>query len=73
MLPKLFVSGTGRSGTWILYKALGCHSAVHTFPREMRFIIDPDGLLNLVDALTIRYHPVGASEALFRFERLMRV
>jgi hypothetical protein len=73
MLPRIFVVGTGRSGTWILYKALGSHPAVHTFPREMRFLTDPDGLLDLVDALTIRYHPVLASEALYRFERLMRV
>jgi hypothetical protein len=39
----------------------------------MRFLVDPDGLLNLIDALTLRYHPVLASEALYRFERLMRV
>jgi len=73
MLPRIFISGTGRSGTWILYKVLGCHRAVHTFPSEMRFLVDPDGLLDLVDALTVRYHPVQAKEALYRFERLMRV
>jgi hypothetical protein len=73
MLPRIFVVGTGRSGTWILYRALGSHPAVHTFPREMRFLTDPDGLLDLLDALTTRYHPVQASEALYRFERLMRV
>jgi hypothetical protein len=73
MPPRIFVVGSGRSGTWILYKALGSHPAVHTFPREIRFLTDPDGLLDLVDALTTRYHPVLASEALYRFERLMRV
>lgn len=73
MHPQIFIVGTGRSGTWILYRALGCHSAVHTFPKEMRFLIDPDGLFDLIDALTLRYHPVKASEALYRFERLMRV
>lgn len=72
-LPRIFVCGTGRSGTWILYKALGCHTAIHTFPKEMRFLVDPDGLLDLIDALTVRYHPVQASEALYRFERLLRV
>ena len=51
-LPRIFVTGTGRSGTWILYRALGCHEAIHILPREMRFIIDPDGLMDLVDALT---------------------
>lgn len=73
MIPRIFVTGTGRSGTWILYKSLGCHKDVHIFPSEMRFLIDPDGLRDLIDALTIRYHPEQASEALNRFERLMYV
>ena len=71
--PPIFVVGTGRSGTTILYKSLGCHTAVHTFPREMRFLIDPHGLMDLVDGLTTRYHPVGAREVIYEFERLMRV
>lgn len=73
MSPRIFVVGSGRSGTWILYKVLGSHPAIHTFPRELRFLTDPDGLMGLVDALTHRYHPVFASENLYRFERLMRV
>jgi hypothetical protein len=71
--PPIFVVGTGRSGTTILYKSLGCHPAVHTFPREMRFLIDPGGLSDLIDGLTTRYHPVQAREAIYHFERLMRV
>lgn len=67
------MGGTGRSGTWILYRALGCHKAVHTFPAEMRFIIDPGGLIDLVDDLSIRYSPARARDALSRFEQLMRV
>jgi hypothetical protein len=39
----------------------------------MRFLIDPDGLINLVDALTGRFSPVQAREAFYRFERLMKV
>jgi hypothetical protein len=39
----------------------------------MRFLIDPDGLFDLVDALTTHYHPVKARETFYRFERLMRV
>jgi hypothetical protein len=73
MIPRIFICGTGRSGTWILYKALNCHDSIHTFPREMRFLVDSDGLLDLVDALTINYHPIYANEALYRFERLMKV
>lgn len=72
-VAPIFVTGTGRSGTWILYKTLACHPDVHTFPREMRFLIDPDGLLDLVDVLTTRFHPAQARESLYRFERLMKV
>ena len=39
----------------------------------MRFLTDPDGLIDLVDALTVRYCVIQARETLFRFERLMRV
>ncbi len=67
----IFVTGSGRSGTWVLYNSLACHRDVHTFPREIRLIIDPDGLRDLVFALTDGYHPVNSSEAIFRFEQLM--
>ena len=74
MLPGIFIGGTGRSGTGILHEALGCHEAIFALaPGEMRFLIDPDGLISLVDTLTVRYSPVQAREALFRFERLMNV
>ena len=73
MPPRIFIGGTGRSGTTLLYEALGCHEAIHALPDEMRFIVDPDGLMPLIDALTVRYSPVQAREALYKFERLMRV
>jgi hypothetical protein len=73
MYPRIFIGGTGRSGTTILYQALGCHTSIHAFPREMRFIVDPDGIMDLVDALTVRYSPIQARETFFRFERLMKV
>lgn len=73
MLPRIFIGGTGRSGTTLLYKVLGCHKDIHSFPTEMRFLIDPDGLMNLLDALTVHYAPTQAREALYKFERLMRV
>ena len=73
MLPRIFICGTGRSGTWILYKVLNCHESIHTFPREMRFLVDPDGLMDLVNSLSTNYHPIHANETLYRFERLMRI
>lgn len=73
MSRRIFIGGTGRSGTTILYRALGCHEAIHSLPDEMRFLVDPDGLITLIDSLTDRYSPVLGREALYRFERLMRV
>lgn len=73
MIPRIFIGGTGRSGTWLLYKILGSHEDIHTFPTELRFIVDPGGLLELADALTDKFSPTLARETLFRFERLMRV
>jgi hypothetical protein len=72
MVPRIFIGGTGRSGTGILLKSLGCHRDIYALPGEMRFIIDPDGLMHLVSALTNDYSPVQAREALFRFRRLMQ-
>ena len=72
MPPRIFIGGTGRSGTTILYRALDCHKAIHALPDEMRFLVDPDGLITLIDSLTVRYSPVQGREALYRFERLMR-
>lgn len=71
--PRIFIGDTGRSGTSILYSVLGCHEAIHSFPTEMRFLVDPDGLRTLVDSLSVHYSPTLARETFFRFERLMRL
>lgn len=71
MSSRIFIGGTGRSGTTILYRAIGCHQNIYALPKEMRFITEPDGVINLVDALTIRYSINQSREALYKFERLM--
>ena len=72
MASRIFIGGTGRSGTTILYRALGCHQHIYALPKEMRFITEPDGVMNLVDALTTRYSINQSREALYKFDRLMR-
>lgn len=69
----IFVGGTGRSGTSILARALGTHPDVWTVPVESRILIDPGGLVDLVDALSIRYSPPTAHAALVRFVELALV
>jgi len=73
MKKQIFIGGTGRSGTSILYKLLGSHKNIYAFENEMRFITDYNGLINLVDALTINYSVIQAREALYQFEKFMKI
>jgi omega-hydroxy-beta-dihydromenaquinone-9 sulfotransferase len=73
MYPRIFIGGTGRSGTTILYRALGCHENIYALPKEMRFVTEPDGIMDLVDAVSTRYSINQSREALYNFERLMRI
>lgn len=72
MAKQIFIGGTGRSGTTVLYNLLQSHENIHAFDKEMRFIIDYNGLINLVDALSSNYSTVQAREALYYFEELMK-
>lgn len=45
----VFVGGTGRSGTTILARLLGSHPNFHLIPIEVRFLVDPGGLCDLVN------------------------
>ncbi|MPZ53403.1 MAG: hypothetical protein GEU79_11845 [Acidimicrobiia bacterium] len=46
--PPIFVGGTGRSGTTILAKAVSAHPSVSLVPIETRFLVDGNGLLDVV-------------------------
>ena len=54
---KIFIAGTGRSGTTHLGKLLGMHPQIYHIPVESRFIVDEGGLEDLVERLTARYTP----------------
>lgn len=54
-MQAIFVGGTGRSGTTIAGQLLGQHpDAVATLPKEVRFITDPGGLIDIVAEPTER-------------------
>ena len=71
MIEQIFIGGTGRSGTTILSKVLGRHHDIYRYPFETRFIIDPDGLIDLVPALSDEWSPWKADVAVRRFRRMM--
>ena len=62
----IFVAGTGRSGTSQLADIIGQHPQIHRIPMETHFIVDPGGLRDLADALTVRYDPIVGDDALRR-------
>ena len=60
-VSPVFVGGTGRSGTTIVARLLGSHPDYYMIPIEVRFLVDPGGLCDLVS---------GDSD-FDRFERLI--
>lgn len=71
MGKKIYIGGTGRSGTTLLYRILRNHNAIYAFNSEMRFIVDPRGLVSLYSALTNYYSIPQARNAVSDFEKLM--
>lgn len=55
--PVIFITGTGRSGTNILKKILGQHSAVASLPFEHRFTIDPRGIVDFYNTFPSLWSP----------------
>lgn len=68
---KIFIGGTGRSGTTILSQWLGSHSKIERLPFETRFIIDKYGLIDLYRSLTTDYSFEQSRLALKNFQRMM--
>jgi hypothetical protein len=69
----IFVAGTGRSGTSQLADILGEHPQIHRIPMETHFIVDPGGLRDLADALTVRFDPIVGDDALRRLSDYLTV
>lgn len=70
-MKKIFIAGTGRSGTTILHRLLSSHPLVCGAMDESKFIVEGDGLNVLVPKLSDRYSITASDLALIRFRDMM--
>ena len=71
-MKVIFIGGTGSSGTRVIRDILLTHSSTYGINEEIRFICDPDGLLDLIDCYTNNWTPYNAEIALRRFIYIMK-
>lgn len=72
-MKQVFVGGTGRSGTTVVFHVLGSHPHITAGPDELRIHADPGGLLDVLDALSTDWSPKTADIALHRFYHLLMI
>ena len=70
-MKTIFIGGTGSSGTIAVRKILLKHSMTYGFINEARFIVDPGGILDLIDSLSQNWSPYNAEDAILRFENII--
>jgi len=71
-MQNIFIGGTGRSGTTILAKALAKDRKIYSLPTELRFVTDPDGLIDLKSALVDEWSFYRGDFACERFRSLIK-
>ncbi len=70
-MKVVFIGGTGSSGTRVIRDMLLKHHNTYGIDEEIRFICDPDGLLDLIDSFTNKWSPYDGEIALRRFKYII--
>lgn len=71
-ITPIFLGGTGRSGTTILRDILLQSPSIVGCSNEIRFTVDPQGIIDLYDVLTNSWDPYRASTSLINFDNFVR-
>lgn len=71
-MRAIFIGGTGSSGTTILRKILSRHSEIFAFQFETRFLIDPDGVIDLYNGLLNGWAPYMIDKKMKRFKKFIQ-
>ncbi|MEZ4720770.1 MAG: sulfotransferase [Flavobacteriales bacterium] len=70
--PKvIFVSGSGRSGTNILKELLSLHSQIASLPFELRFFVDPRGVLDFYNTYSSYWTPYWSDYKIKELEKFL--
>lgn len=72
MAAVIFSGGPGCSGTGVLRRALGQHKDIATIPKELRLLVDPDGILPFLQTVQTGWSPINYDRAVTRLEMLLR-
>lgn len=71
-MKRIFIGGTGRSGTSILHNAMYRHHETYALPQETKFLVEDGGMCDLFDGLTSNFSISHAQGSVRRFDELMR-
>ncbi len=71
MTNVVFITGTGRCGTNILKSILSKHSEVASFPFELRFLTDTDGIIDFYSSYSECWSPYIADKKYKRLKKLL--
>ena len=70
-MKQIFIGGSGRSGTTICLHVLYKHPDLYAVPFETKFIVEVDGLADLVNFMTVNYSVTATEESKARFKNLL--